>query len=151
MKEPYTTGQRVHGVASEVVNITYYASGGHWPKTMDLADDGTIYVSNGGDQGEACEASRPVRGAVLALDATRDAGFRVISKGLRNPMFVKCHRDGHNQCFAAELSRDYSASINGREKLISLTEGDDWGYPCCAAANLPYDDACLACSTVTGR
>src|SRR5262245_13440334 len=55
MRVPYNPGDRSPGGASEqVANITYYYSMLHWPKTMDIADDGSIYVANGGDQGEAC-------------------------------------------------------------------------------------------------
>jgi glucose/arabinose dehydrogenase len=34
-------------------------------------------------------------------------------------------------CFALELAMDYSADFGGREKLVPIRQGDDWGYPCC--------------------
>ncbi len=49
--------------------------------------------------------------------------------GLRNPIDVKCHRDGNNHCFATELDRDYSTSEGGREKLLPIHASDNWGYP----------------------
>jgi glucose/arabinose dehydrogenase len=150
MFEPYQKGDRKpRGTPQKVAEITVYASSGHWPKSLDQADDGTIYVSNGGDQGEACTAPQPFRGGILALSASDPMGAREVASGLRNPIYVRCHHDGHNQCFANELARDYSADMNGREKLIPIRDGDDWGYPCCASANLPYTDACLACSALT--
>jgi glucose/arabinose dehydrogenase len=41
-------------------------------------------------------------------------------------------------CLVAELALDYSAGAAGREKLVPLRPGDDWGYPCCATRNTPY-------------
>src|SRR5581483_4917908 len=66
------------------------------------------------------------------------------------PIYLRCHR-GHDHCFANELARDYSQNMNGREKLIPVRDGDDWGFNCCASANLPYDDGstCLTCGPLT--
>jgi glucose/arabinose dehydrogenase len=133
---PYQVGQRTGTrVGDEVVNVTVYESPGHWPKTLDAADDGTIYVGNGGDQNETCDPSRPFHGGILKIDGS--PGGTQVAKGLRNPIAVKCQR-GHDNCFATELALDYSASTGGREKLIPIRAGDDWGYPCCATKDLPY-------------
>jgi glucose/arabinose dehydrogenase len=122
----------------------------HWPKTLDVADDGTIYVTNGGDQGESCEASRPFHGGIVKLDGS--AGGAQVTKGLRNPIGVRCER-GRNLCFAVELAKDYSANVGGREKLIAIRQGDDWGYPCCATKDIPYRDVTpqLDCSRVAAE
>jgi glucose/arabinose dehydrogenase len=137
---PYAPGQRAPSGTSEVVaNITVYTSGIHWPKTMDVADDGTIYVGNGGDQGEACNPSHPFHGGILKIDPSNPNGTQV-AKGLRNPINVRCRR-GNNTCFALELARDFSTSMGGREKLLPIHAGDDWGFPCCATQNLPYSDS----------
>jgi glucose/arabinose dehydrogenase len=150
MLEPYKAGDRAPtGTPQKVADITVYSSGGHWPKTLDQSDDGTIYVSNGGDQGETCQAPQPFHGGILALDPSDPMGAREVAKGLRNPIYVRCHHDGHGACFADELARDYSENMNGREKLLPIRAGDDWGYPCCGSQNLPYTDACLACSPDT--
>jgi glucose/arabinose dehydrogenase len=58
---------------------------------------------------------------------------------MRNPINVRCWH-GHSTCFALELAKDYSAAEGGREKLIPIRDGDDWGFPCCATHNLPYED-----------
>ena len=58
-------------------------------------------------------------------------------KGFRNPINVRC-APGHNQCFALELARDYTAGQGGREKMSPLHQGDDWGFPCCASHQLAY-------------
>jgi len=149
MREPYTPGQRVPGAAppTEIVNITVWIDPGHWPKTMDADDTGRIFVTNGSFQGEQCNPARPFTGGIIEIDGTD--GGRQVAKGLRNPIYLRCHRDGNNRCFANELAKDYSEAQGGREKLIPIRYGDDWGYPCCAAENLPYSDECLLCSAQT--
>src|SRR5689334_14756799 len=72
VKIPYQAGDRFPRVmrdkAEVVADITYNNSMLHWPKPLDEADDGTIYVGNGGDQGEMCDLSRPTRGGIVRLD-----------------------------------------------------------------------------------
>ena len=146
---PYKAGDRAPSAASTAVaDITYYSSALHWPKTLDAADDGTIYVGNGGDQGEACDPAHPFHGGILKLDGTPGGAF--VEKGFRNPIAVRCSR-GHDLCFAIELSKDYSAAQGGREKLVPIHQGDDLGFPCCATSNLPYPgiNPTPDCSTVT--
>jgi glucose/arabinose dehydrogenase len=151
MSEPYTNGQRQdNGQASVVANITIYESALHWPKTLDISDNGEIYVGNGGDQDEVCQepgnlaSNMPFHGGILQLDGT--PGGNPIAKGFRNPIAVKCHRDGHDHCFATELALDYSAAQGGREKLVTIRAGENWGYPCCASKDLPYSAVTVPCA-----
>jgi glucose/arabinose dehydrogenase len=151
LSEPYVSGQRTdNGQSQELVDITIYNSSLHWPKTLDISDQGEIYVGNGGDQGETClepdntAASMPFHGGILQING-RQGGDPIV-KGLRNPIAVKCHRDGQNHCFATELALDYSASQGGREKLIPIHSGDNWGFPCCATHNLPYVGVTVPCA-----
>jgi glucose/arabinose dehydrogenase len=139
MRLPYSPGERVAaGDSEEVANITVYTSGIHWPKPLDMADDGTIYVGNGGDEGEACHSdSRPFHGGILKLDGSN--GGAPVAKGFRNPISLRCAR-GHDLCFAIELNRDYSTPLGGREKLVPIRQDDDWGFPCCGTTNKPYSD-----------
>jgi glucose/arabinose dehydrogenase len=142
LRLPYQTGDRAPSAESEEVvtlNETTgrYNSRLHWPKMLDIADDGRIFVTNGGDQGERCDPARPLRGGIFEIDGT--PGGKPIAKGFRNPISVRCLR-GYNRCYAIELSRDYSNNIGGREKLVPVREGDDWGFPCCATAHKPYPD-----------
>jgi glucose/arabinose dehydrogenase len=138
MRAPYQPGDRSPSGASEqVANITYYSSSLHWPKAMDIADDGSIYVANGGDQGETCVFPHPFHGGIRKIDGTPDGA--PIAQGFRNPIAVRCQK-GHNKCFALELAKDYTATSGGREKLIPIRKGDDWGFPCCATKNTPYTD-----------
>jgi glucose/arabinose dehydrogenase len=154
MKLPYASGQRAaKGAPSAVVDVTVYESTDHWPKTLDIADDGTIYVGNGGDQSEECNAAvfpRPFQGGVLQIDGTK--GGTPIAQGFRNPIALRCQK-GHNLCFATELGLDGSEGAGGREKIVPIRKGDDWGFPCCATTNLPYADISGApnCSEVASE
>lgn len=151
MRVPYAPGDRSASAPSEpVANITIYISSLHWPKTLDISDDGTIYVGNGGDQGEPCDPAHPFHGGVLKLDGS--SGGAPVAQGLRNPISVRCSR-GHNLCFAVELARDFTAAQGGREKLVPIRQGDDWGFPCCATKDLPYPDIMPQpdCSTVASE
>ncbi|HZS37072.1 MAG TPA: hypothetical protein VFF06_09605 [Polyangia bacterium] len=136
LRVPYKSGDRApSGPSQPVANISIYVSTGHWPKVLDVDDNGFIYVTNGGDQSELCDPSRPFHGGLLRLDGK--PGGTPIAKGFRNPIAIRCQR-GHDRCFVAELALDYSADTGGREKLVQVHEGDDWGFPCCATTNLPY-------------
>jgi glucose/arabinose dehydrogenase len=150
MRLPYQAGDRTpESSGTQVADITIYSSYGHWPKSMDIADDGTIFVGNGGDQGESCDPAafpRPFHGGILKLDGS--PGGTPVAQGFRNPIAVKCQH-GTNRCFASELALDGSSFEGGREKLVPIRQGDDWGYPCCATANVPYSGASSAnCSSV---
>jgi glucose/arabinose dehydrogenase len=140
---PYATGQRAaSGTPEQIADITVYYSFTHWPKTLDMADDGTIYVGNGGDQGEVCDSTqfpRPFAGGVLAIGGSNPPGGTPIAQGFRNPIAVRCQK-GHDLCFSIELALDGSEGSGGREKIVPIRMGDDWGFPCCATTNIPYDD-----------
>jgi glucose/arabinose dehydrogenase len=141
MRVPYVKGDLTpSGPADVVADITYYSDGLHWPKTLDIADDGSIYVGNGGSQGDMCTFPHPFWGGIRKIDPTgTNLDGAPIAQGFRNPIAVRCAR-GKNQCFAIELALDYSYPPDtGREKMIPIRQGDDWGYPCCASTNLPYN------------
>jgi len=44
----------------------------------------------------------------------------------------------HDLCLVVELALDYSGDTGGREKLVPLRQGDNWGFPCCATKDLPH-------------
>jgi glucose/arabinose dehydrogenase len=136
VKQPFKAGDRApSGTSTVVADITYSVNPLHWPKSLDVADDGKIYVGNGGGQADPCVEPHPTLGGIVLLDGT--PGGTAIVKGLRNPIAVRC-APGHDQCFALELAKDYTATMGGREKLIPIRPGDDWGFPCCATQALPY-------------
>jgi glucose/arabinose dehydrogenase len=140
---PYTNGDRMAGSAgTQVIDVTVYTSTDHWAKVLDIDDNGNIYVTNGGDEGIACnatltEAERPFQGGILKIDGTPNG--TQVAKGLRNVYALRCAK-GTGMCFGLELARDFAPELGSREKLIPVRQGDDWGFPCCASANLPYSD-----------
>lgn len=151
MRVPYAPGDRApSGAAEQIADITVFTSSLHWPKTFDMADDGTVYVGNGSDQYETCQPAHTFHGGVLALDGTTPGSPGTpVAGGMRNPIAVRCAR-GHNRCFAVELAKDYTAGKAGREKLLPIRAGDDWGFPCCATKGAPYQDIpATDCSKVT--
>jgi len=119
--------------------------GGHWPKVLDVAQDGTIYVTNGGSQGDVCLSGRPLLGAVYKLNP--NGTLTLAATGLRNPIAIRCQAD-RNVCVVAELAKDYSFAPDfGREKLVPVIPGApvaDWGYPCCATRDIPYSGVMYA-------
>jgi glucose/arabinose dehydrogenase len=133
---PYTTGTRQNAsTQTQMIDVNVYVDVFHWPKTLDMADDGTIYVTNGSTDGEWCLEPHIVQGAILAVDGT--ANGKVIAHGFRNPQYMRCQH-GHNHCFVNELTKDFSSSVGGREKLLLFGPGQDWGFPCCASKDLPF-------------
>jgi glucose/arabinose dehydrogenase len=132
----FKAGDRAPSASAEkVTTITAPQSSNHWPKVFDLAKDGTLYVTNGSDQGEACLSTRPAVGAVFKV--TSGGGTSLMAKGFRNAIALRCEAD-HNVCLVAELAKDGSGAEGGREKLVPIREGDDWGFPCCATTNVAY-------------
>jgi glucose/arabinose dehydrogenase len=135
LRLPYAPGDRAPSKPGEaVVDINVNVSSLHWPKPLDQADDGAIYVGNGADQGDNCLPDRAFRGGILEIDGSPNG--KLVSKGFRNPIAVRCQR-GFGRCYAIELAMDYTALIGGREKLIPISEGDDWGFPCCFTRDRP--------------
>jgi glucose/arabinose dehydrogenase len=124
-------------VSEMVTEMTHWPQDDlHWPKVFDRAKDGSLYISNGGAQGDRCDSIGSVRGAIVKLNADGSTTTDV-AKGFRNPIAMRCEHD-HNVCLVVELALDYSGSSKGREKIMPIRQGDDWGYPCCATQDTPY-------------
>ncbi len=134
---PFNAGDRAPSTAPQkVTTVTAVQSTDHWPKVVDVAQDGTVYVTNGSDQGEQCLANPvPPIGVVLKVNA--DGSNSVVAKGFRNPIAIRCEAD-HDVCLVAELAKDGTAGTGGREKLVPVRQGDDWGFPCCASTGVTY-------------
>jgi glucose/arabinose dehydrogenase len=110
----------------------------HWPKMLDIAQDGTIYVTNGSNQSQSCYSpsspnSAPF-GAIYKINT--DGSITEVERGFRNPIALRCEPN-HNVCLAVELALDGSEGV-GREKIVPVHQGDDWGFPCCATTNEAY-------------
>jgi len=138
---PFKAGDRkASGPITAVTTITAPQAGEHWPKVIDFAQDGTLYITNGSTQAQECLSTGspnyvPVFGAVFKLN--KDGSTSEVTKGFRNPIALRCEAD-HDVCLAAELGLDGSGSSGGREKLVPVKQGDDWGFPCCATQGVPY-------------
>jgi glucose/arabinose dehydrogenase len=138
MRVAYKAGDRQSSRPEELVTdmSNWPQAREHWPKVFDVGQDGTIYITNGGSQSDHCLSSWPVRGGVFKLNP--DGTTTLVATGLRNPIAIRCERD-HDVCLVCELALDYSYAPDfGREKLVPVREGDNWGYPCCATQGTPY-------------
>jgi glucose/arabinose dehydrogenase len=139
LRVPFQAGDRKGPSSSETVttidSTVVPQATEHWPKVFDFAQDGTMYIANGGTDGEQCTSNQRLFGAFFSLNA--DSTVTEVSRGYRNPIAIRCESD-HDVCLAAELAKDYSGGEGGREKLMPIRSGDDWGFPCCATQNLPY-------------
>ena len=109
----------------------------HWPKAVDVARDGTVYVTNGSDQGESCLANPPVIGAVFKV-AT---GQREQRRDQRLPQPDRDALRGGPQRLPRRGAREGRIGRTGRSRESSpVRQGDNWGFPCCATTNMPYQD-----------
>ena len=135
----FQSGDRAPSAPAEAVTtITALQSSDHFPKGVDVAQDGTVYVTNGSDQGEACNSNRAPIGAVFKVGA--NGSNSVVTRGFRNPIALRCEAN-HNVCLVAELAKDGSGGTGGgREKIVVVRQSDDWGFPCCATTSVPYQD-----------
>jgi glucose/arabinose dehydrogenase len=147
---------------TQVVDVDVYTSPVHWSKVLDVDDNGNIFVTNGGDEGEVCESGgtgegtlpasqRPFHGGILRIDGSPHG--ELFTRGLRNAYSIRCAR-GTGMCFGLELARDFAAEYGSREKLFPIRKDDDWGFPCCATAGLAYSDytdPTPDCSTVAAE
>jgi len=132
----YSPGQRQASATppERVADLSGLAPGPRWTHTLVQSGDGTIYVSQGQYGSYTCPSS-PFAGAIFRVDATA-SGARpaLVSSGYRNPMYLRCDPTGA-RCYAAELSDDAwhpRTGVLGREKLVLINPGEDYGYPCCA-------------------
>jgi glucose/arabinose dehydrogenase len=123
------------GAIEPVTTITAPQAAEHWPRVLDIAQDGTIYISNASGQGETCKSNQPVFGSIWSLGP--NGSTSQVARGFRNPIAMRCETN-HNVCLVAELALDGSGTEGGREKIVAIRSGDDWGFPCCATHNIPY-------------
>ena len=106
-----------------------------WPRPLDVANDGTVYVIHNFDLHE-CDATHPFASGVLAIDGTNPLVGTPIAKGLAVGNGLRCQRD-FDHCFASEFLHGYEFEV-GRDKIMPVQAGDDWGSPCCATKDVPF-------------
>ncbi|MDQ6801260.1 MAG: hypothetical protein M3041_10525 [Acidobacteriota bacterium] len=122
--------------------VAFFTQNGFARFTHALAagSDGSIYTTFGQmDNSDCATGSNDGRmGAVLRIGAGHDPYGDIVTRGLRNPLFIRCMP--WNICYAIELSGDSWESLGGTEKLIEFREGETYGYPCCIQRGIPNPD-----------
>ena len=135
---PYTTGDLTPSGRPRRRDITIYdvAVAQHWPKTFDIARRRHHLRRQRRRPGRGLRSSPPVPGGILKVDGTRAATSEV-AKGFRNPIAMRCER-GPRPVLRPGARAGLLPGPGGREKIVPIRQGDDWGFPCCATQNLPY-------------
>lgn len=123
----YVDGQRAATGTAESLSLpARYGMGGRWTHGLAVSRTGDVVTSRG--EYGTCGASP---GGEISV--AKPGSLAPMATGLRNPMYLRCHRDA-DVCAAAELGEDQQTGA--REKLISLRMGTDYGYPCCYTKDL---------------
>ena len=150
---PWKAGDRVAPAgASELVATLGTKPSARFTHTLDVSStSGALYVSRGRFDAGLCDDSG-AEGAVLSLDlgAPMPVTPAVVAQGFRNPLYLRCHPES-GTCFANELSGDTWSGIGGREKLVPIASGQDWGYPCCVAKGLPVPPQVGGCDGISAE
>jgi glucose/arabinose dehydrogenase len=104
---------------------------------LAASSDGSIYTTFGQmDNSDCLTGNNDGRlGAVLRIGAGHNAYGDIVTRGLRNPLFIRCMP--WSTCYAAELSGDSWEAVGGTEKLIEIHDGETYGYPCCVQRGVP--------------
>lgn len=156
----YTIDNGVYGVPYQPGDATARTPTSMHRRVADLSDsmrpshtiaravDGSLYVSMGQYDISQCPVAAPRQGAVLRIGQGMPANGQMHVGGFRNPMWLRCKEWG--ACYAAELTGDGWDGIGGREKLVELRQGDDYGYPCCVdrGAPVPGVGTAMRCANV---
>ena len=136
---PYASGDRsaVGKTPTKYADLSDTGIYERWTHTLAVAADGTVYVSRGQFDNDSCPPPQPRSGTILRIGVGQPLIGSVVVGGLRNAMYLRCVSWG---CFGAELTGDNWDGIGGKEKLIQLHDGDEYGYPCCVDKNVPRPD-----------
>jgi glucose/arabinose dehydrogenase len=121
---------------------------GRWTHSLAGAPDGSLLISRGQYDNRTCPTPDTRSGSVLRVGGNRPMNGDISIKGLRNPMYIRCMP--WDVCYAAELTGDDWGGYGGKEKLVVVADGDNFGYPCCIDKDAPNPDVTPAsdCSKV---
>ena len=150
-KVPFTLGSTAIDGATptRIASFSTESVLARFTHALAVGTDGSIYTTFGQLDNSNCQSSDDPRlGTVLRIGPGHDPRGDIVTRGLRNPLFIRCMP--WDSCYAAELSGDIWESVGGSEKLIELHDGDSFGYPCCVQKGIPNPDLQPApdCSTV---
>jgi glucose/arabinose dehydrogenase len=128
-RTPYVSGQRSETGPRESLKLPdAFSVGGRWTHALARSAAGRILTSRG--EYGSCGTSQG--GEVGWVDT--DGSLKTLAQGLRNPMYVRCHRT-QEICAATELGEDLQPG--SREKLLLLHPDTRFGYPCCHSTSEP--------------
>jgi glucose/arabinose dehydrogenase len=117
---------------------------------LAAASDGSILTTFGQMDNSDCQTGNNDgrMGAILRIGTGHNAYGDIVTRGFRNPLFIRCMP--WNTCYAVELSGDSWESLGGTEKLVEIRDGDTYGYPCCIQRGIPNPEIPpgLNCSTI---
>jgi glucose/arabinose dehydrogenase len=151
-KVPFTAGMTAIDSAPPALIAPFSTQNvvGRFTHALAAGTDGSIYTTFGQLDNSSCQGlDDPRIGTILRVGAGRDPRGDIVTRGLRDPLFIRCMP--WNSCYAAELSGDAWESLGGTEKLIEIHDGDNFGYPCCVQRGVPNPDIQPApnCSTLS--
>ncbi len=130
LRTPYTVGLRRENPGMRETVFSYPSNAdSRWTHGVDVRADGTV-ITSAGVWGTSRECSaRPNQGEIFRINPM-GMSSRIV-QGLRNPLYVRCHRSDP-LCMAAELGDDRGATWGALEKLIAIDDTtQDVGFPCC--------------------
>ncbi|MBL8684929.1 MAG: hypothetical protein JNK05_37480 [Myxococcales bacterium] len=149
-RTPYAMGMRREATGMRERVFSYPDNvDARWTHGLDVRADGTVMTSRGvwGTSREC--GPRPENGEIYRVGGM---GSSRIVQGLRNPLYIRCHRTDP-LCIAAELGDDRGPTWGALEKLVALEEStQDVGFPCCITQSrgTPYNGGnVFDCSAVT--
>ncbi len=156
---PYSAGSRTAPAGTSELVATLGGAAFddvRWTHTLEQSKDGSLYVSRGRFDTNACSTTEMQTGAIFALHIEGAAGLpvtpEVVAEGFRNPMYLRCSPASCGDCYANELSGDSWDGVGGREKLALLdTKGQSWGYPCCVERDKPTAPSVAVDCSKVGR
>jgi len=109
-------------------------AGGHWTRTVVVADDGTAFVS-AGSSCNVCEEEDPRRAAVLEF-GPGEKEAEIFARGLRNSVGLALHPDT-GELWGSDNGRDMLGDDLPPEEINLIRKGSDYGWPYCYGNRTP--------------
>jgi glucose/arabinose dehydrogenase len=115
---------------SAPIAVAEVRQGQRYTQTLDIGASAQVYVSFGAYD-RSCSAEGETGGGVAVFDPARSDPPRVVMRGARNPMYLRCLTAG---CFAMELPND--SFVQTSERLFRLDDGINLHASCCQDRDL---------------
>ena len=152
LRVPYAAGATSIDTSTPEVIATFdqSASYARWTHSLAMSTDGALLVSRGVFDNQVCPPADDRNASVLRIGSGHSAAGDIVARGFRNPLTLRCMP--WSTCYAIELSGDGWTAAGGAEKLVELHDGDNYGFPCCVARDVPAPELGNPppnCSTIT--